>query len=454
LYEEAIYEVYRHHSVFPNDETSRTRAARSMYRILYSLTFYLIMPAVILRLFVRSFRSPAYGKRWSERFAFNSLPDGFDKTKQTIWIHAVSVGETNAAAPLIRKLKESYTGCQIYITTMTPTGSDRVSALFGEDVFHSYIPYDLPIATQRFIGKVQPSLLILMETELWPNLIHYCSSNGVKVILANGRLSEKSARSYGKFPDATKDMLDNIDFVAAQAKADMERFISAGVSSDRISVSGSLKFTIDESIEQNQLDDILGSIRDSKRIVLTAASTRDQEEEKVLHAYKNILEKFPDLLLLLIPRHPERFDRVARLCQQTGLSVIRRSEKKPIDESTQVFLGDSMGEMSAYYGLTDIAFVGGSLVDTGCQNVLEPAAMGLAVVTGPSQYNFATICSQLESVGALKTVKDENELAEFLMSVISDQSVRENMGQCGRRLVEENQQALPALIKIISSNWQ
>ncbi len=408
----------------------------------------------MLRMFVRSFRSPAYGRRWPERFAFGRLPDRFDSSKQTIWIHAVSVGETNAAAPLVRQLRRTYPDCQIYLSTMTPTGSDRVSALFPEEVFHSYIPYDLPMATQRFIRKIQPSLLIIMETELWPNLLHHCARNNVRIILANARLSHKSALSYARFPKATRDMLDNIDFIAAQASADMERFIDLGADAARVSIMGSLKFVIDDSAEQIEFDDVLENIYDSDRTVLIAASTRDQEEEKVLRAYKMALKKYPDLLLLLVPRHPERFDRVARLCEQAGLETTKRSEAKTVDEHTQVFLGDSMGEMDAYYRLSDIAFVGGSLVDTGCQNVLEPAAMGLPVLTGPSQFNFATICSQLELAGALKTVHDENELGEFLIELLDDRSARLSMGQSGRRLVEENQQALPALMEIISSNWQ
>jgi len=425
-----------------------------MYRTLYSLLFYLLIPFVILRMFLRSFASPAYGKRWSERFAFNALADNFDPGKETIWVHAVSVGETNAAAVLVRQLQESYPASQIYITTMTPTGSDRVAALFGDEIFHSYIPYDLPIATQRFLDKVKPSLVLLMETELWPNLIHCCSQQGIKVLLANARLSEKSASSYGNFPDATRDMLGKIDFIAAQAKADMDRFIKLGINPEKISVTGSLKFIIDETAAQDETDSILAGIKNSERTVLVAASTRDQEEEKVLHAFNSILQKFPDLLLLLVPRHPERFDSVARLCQQAGLKLVRRSEQSPVEGCTQVFLGDSMGEMDAYYGLSHIAFVGGSLVDTGCQNVLEPAARGLPVVTGPSQFNFAIICKQLESVGALKTVQDEEQLATFLGQLLDDQKAREEMGRSGRQLVEENQHALPALMKIIEQLYK
>lgn len=420
-----------------------------MYRILYSIVFYLALPVILLRLLVRSIRAPDYRRRLAERLALNTLPANFDKSKQTIWIHSVSVGETIAAAPLVRQLQEKYPEIQLFISTMTPTGSDRVRELFADSVFHSYIPYDLPGATGRIIRRLQPSLLILMETELWPNLIHYCHKRGVKILLANARLSEKSAAGYGRFPSTTEKMLNKIGCIAAQSQADADRFKSLGMDEAKVHVSGSLKFNIELHQSEQVSGSLFTSIENSNRSVLIAASTRFGEEEKVLAAFDQCLPSYPDLILLLVPRHPERFDKVARLCEDRGYAIGRRSRDKLFTSNMQILLGDSMGEMSAYYRLADIAFVGGSLVDTGCQNVLEPAALGIPVITGPSQFNFATICEQLESAGALKTVSDETELGSYLKKLLPDKKRQKKMGERGRQLVEANQDALPNLLKLL-----
>lgn len=420
-----------------------------MYRILYSVVFYLVLPVILFRLLLRSLRAPDYRRRLSERFALNSLPANFDKSKQTLWIHSVSVGETVAAAPLVRRLQEKYPELQLFITTMTPTGSDRVRELFSDGVFHSYIPYDLPGATSRIIKRLQPSVLILMETELWPNLVHYCHKRGVKIILANARLSEKSAAGYSRFPGITRKMLDNIDCLAAQSQADAARFESLGMDESTIHITGSLKFNIELNQAEQPLVGLFASIADSGRSVLVAASTRNGEEEKVLTAFEKCLQSDPELVLILVPRHPERFEEVAQLCENRGHSIARRSRDQLFTPDTQILLGDSMGELLTYYRLADIAFVGGSLVDTGCQNVLEPAALGIPVVTGPSQFNFATICKQLESAQALKTVTDEIELANYILKLLADSSQQQKMGERGRQLVEANQDALPELLKLL-----
>jgi 3-deoxy-D-manno-octulosonic-acid transferase len=418
-----------------------------MQRIIYSVIFYLALPLILVRLLIRSIKLPAYRQRLSERFALNSVPQRYVQGKLTLWIHAVSVGETVAAGPLVAELQSRYPQSQILVTSMTPTGSDRVVSLFGESVIHSYIPYDLPAACKRFIDKYQPSLLILMETELWPNLIHSCATRNVKLILANARLSEKSAAGYGRFASFSKTLLQNIDSIAAQATPDAERFISLGVDPNRIEVTGSLKFISD--VEKPKLPAYFTALAASGRPILIAASTRDGEEEKIFTAFQHCLIENPELLLLLVPRHPERFAKIARLSESRGFVSMRRSEEAPIEETTQVLIGDSMGEMLEYYSVATIAFVGGSLVNTGCQNVLEPAALGLPVVVGPSQFNFATICKQLEQAGALKTVQDENELARFLTQLLADKSAGQVMGENGRKLIMENQNALPALMKLI-----
>ncbi len=418
-----------------------------MYRIVYSVIFYLALPIILLRLLLRSLKSPAYRKRIGERFALQSPPTGFSRDKITLWIHAVSVGETVASAPLVARLQSLYPDAQIVLTTMTPTGSDRVRALFGETVTHCYIPYDLPGACDRFLDKYQPGLLILMETELWPNLVHACHRRGVRMLLANARLSEKSAAGYGRFATFSRELLEKLDMIAAQATPDAERFLKLGVRPSQIEVTGSLKFII-EVAEKDKLP-YFSSIAATARPVLVAASTRDGEEEKVLTAFKECLRTNPSLLLLLVPRHPERFGKIFRLSEEIGLQTVRRSDESEVNGNTQVVIGDSMGEMFDYYGIATVAFVGGSLVDTGCQNVLEPAALGIPILVGPSQYNFATICTQLEQAGALRTVRDESELAQALIELLADEPAQRKMGDSGKSLVGENQNALPQLMRLI-----
>jgi len=418
-----------------------------MQRILYSGIFYLLMPVVLIRLLVRSIKAPAYRERIGERLALQQRPTGFDEHKQTLWIHAVSVGETAACAPLVKELQRLYPARPIVITTMTPTGSDRARMLFGESVYHAYIPYDLPGACNRFLDLYRPSILILMETELWPNLVHCCYKRGVKLLLANARLSEKSAAGYGRFASLTRSLLGKIDLIAAQAAADKQRFVDLGAKPEQIEVTGSLKFLVEA--KQTDSKPYFAQIGGIGRTILVAASTREGEELKILRAFKECLATHPSLLLILIPRHPERFKKISRLSEEEGFSTLKRSDERAVDAGVQVLIGDSMGEMLDYYSVATIAFVGGSLVDTGCQNVLEPAALGIPIIVGPSQYNFATICKLLERSDALQTVQNEMELARCISSLISDEKRREEMGENGKQLVLANQNALPSLMRLV-----
>ena len=418
-----------------------------MYRFVYSVIFYIALPVILIRILTRSLKVPAYRKRIGERFALQPIPQGFDNNILTLWIHAVSVGETVASASLVAELQRLYPDAQIVMTTMTPTGSDRARMLFGESVLHAYIPYDLPGACNRFLDKYRPDLLILMETELWPNLVHSCRRRGVKLLLANGRLSERSALGYGRFATFTRSLLEQIDSIAAQAAPDAQRFIDLGANLEKVTVTGSLKFLVD--VNEKEKKAYFSGIENAARPILVAASTREGEEEKVLTAFKKCLVEIPSLLLLLIPRHPERFAKVRRLSEEEGFTTVRRSDGI-VEPNIQIVIGDSMGEMLDYYSVATIAFVGGSLVDTGCQNVLEPAALGIPVLVGPSQFNFATICKQLEYAGGLKTVKNEMELAQDISELIVDEKVRQEMGKRGKQLVRENQNALPALMKLVT----
>ncbi|MCH2346063.1 MAG: lipid IV(A) 3-deoxy-D-manno-octulosonic acid transferase [Pseudomonadales bacterium] len=420
-----------------------------MLRFLYSLLLIFSVPLILLRLYWRGYRVPGYWQRISERFGRYTPSSEFDLAKTTIWIHAVSVGETIAAEPLVKALSQTYPTAQILLTYMTPTGADRVDVLFGDTIFHGYLPYDLPTAVNRFLTRIKPNLLIIMETELWPNLIHQCKKRGVKIILANARLSEKSVAGYARFSGLTKPMLQSINAIAAQSTQDANRFLALGAPADKIFVTGSLKFNVEQDSKTQANDSFFNFMKNSDRTVLIAASTREGEEVKVISAYKEVQRTIPNTLLLLVPRHPERFAEVGKLCEKNELTTICRSSQRTADASTQVILGDSMGEMFDYYSVADIAFVGGSLVDTGCQNVLEPAALALPVVVGPSQFNFEQICKQLESAGGLKTVANEQELATFLVELIEDEFKRNQMGLAARSVIDANQQALPALLSVI-----
>jgi 3-deoxy-D-manno-octulosonic-acid transferase len=427
---------------------------RPVNRFAYNLLFTLILPLIVLRLLWRALKAPAYARRWAERFGLvRLLPQQQAQRGQWLWVHAVSVGETLAAAPLIRKLRAEHPQIPLVVTTMTPTGSERVRDLFGSDVCHVYAPYDHPWSVQAFLARFQPRLLVIMETELWPNIIHCTKQRGGQVIVANARLSEKSARGYEKFPALGKPMLRQIDCIAAQARNDAERFVRLGVTAQQLQITGSIKFEIelpeDLAPRQRELQQLIGR----NRPVLIAASTREGEEEKVLQAFRQCLSQVPELLLLLVPRHPERFKTVAKLCADQGLSVVRRSDGLEAGPLTKVFLGDSMGEMLTFFSVADIAFVGGSLVNTGCHNVLEPAAMGLPVFVGPSQFNFQTICEQLEEAGALQTCADASALAAAVIAACQDPALRQRMGQAGRTLVAQNRGALQRTFDLVLQHY-
>ncbi len=418
-----------------------------MYRLFYTWFFYLLLPAVLLRLLVRARKAPAYRQRWLERLGFFQAPPG---VRGGIWVHAVSVGETIAAAPLIRRLQAEHPGVPITLTTMTPTGSERVRALFGESVFHVYAPWDFPGALHRFLDRVQPRQLIIMETELWPNMVYHCHLRGIPVVLANARLSEKSAGGYARVGRLTREMLVCLERVAVQTADEAERFVALGLPRRRCEITGSIKFDLDVPAELAVTAGQLRATWGEDRPVLVAASTHEGEDELVLEAFRTLREKHPDLLLILVPRHPERFDRVDGLCQRAGFKVTRRGRGQTASRATQVYLGDTMGDLMLLFGASDVAFVGGSLVDHGGHNVLEPAALGVPVVTGTSHFNFLEITRALESAGGLLTVQNERGLANSVSMLLEDEVQRREMGQAGQALVENNRGALDRLVGIAS----
>lgn len=417
-----------------------------MQRVFYSILFTLALPLVWVRLLWRSRNAPAYRQRMTERFGRVRLPERFDSGRYTIWLHAVSVGESMAAAPLVEALRAGMPDLQFVITTMTPTGAERVRGQMGDTVIHHYAPYDAPWILNRFLRDVNPKMLILMETELWPNTIHLARRKGLKLLLANGRLSDKSRRSYSRFRGLTRSMLRQLHMICAQAEEDAIRFRALGAES--VTVTGSLKFALHGAGgPARPLAPISGWKADRRLIV--AASTREGEEPAVLRAYRDCLAEHPRTLLLIVPRHPERFDQVYELCIGEGFKTCRRSRTEDLDAGAQVVIGDSMGEMMEYFASADIAFVGGSLVDRGCHNVLEPAALGLPVTIGPSRFNFAAICQQLENAGALRSAGDSGELGKSWSELLADAGLRERMGAAGRAVISANQQALELTLEEI-----
>ncbi|RDH92377.1 MAG: 3-deoxy-D-manno-octulosonic acid transferase [endosymbiont of Seepiophila jonesi] len=415
-------------------------------RNIYSLLLYLIMPLVVVRLYWRSLKSPAYRERWLERFGWFDSPvsDG------CIWLHAVSVGEVQAAAQLVKRLLADYPGLPLVITTTTPTGAKQVESLFGQDVFHHYAPYDAPWVVKTFFDRLQPRLLILIETEIWPNLLHECRQRSIPSLLANARMSTRSALRYRHLAGLTRETLQNISLIAAQGESDAEHFQVLGARPGQVEVTGSIKFDIKLPASLREQADVIRRDWGQARPVWVAASTHEGEDELVLAAHAKVRETLPESLLVLVPRHPERFDRVAELAISAGFDLVRRSEQCPCRSETAVFLGDSMGELAMFLGAADMAFIGGSLVPHGGHNILEAAAQGVPVVFGPHMFNFAEISRLFLDRGAAREVVTAETLAEVSARWLSDASERSLIGERGRDLVEQNRGAMQRLRDIVA----
>ncbi len=415
-------------------------------RHIYSLLLYLIMPLVVVRLYWRSLKSPAYRERWLERFGWfdSPLSDG------CIWLHAVSVGEVQAAAQLVRRLLADYPELPLVITTTTPTGAKQVESLFGQDVFHHYAPYDAPWVVKTFFDRLQPRLLILIETEIWPNLLHECRQRNIPSLLANARMSTRSALRYRRLAGLTRETLQNISLIAAQGQMDADRFQVLGTRPGQVEVTGSVKFDIKLPASLREQADVMRRDWGQARPVWVAASTHEGEDELVLAAHAKVRETLPESLLVLVPRHPERFDRVAELAISAGFDLVRRSEQRPCRTETAVFLGDSMGELAMFLGAADMAFIGGSLVPHGGHNILEAAAQGVPVVFGPHMFNFAEISRLFLDRGAAREVVTAEVLAGVSARWLSDASERSQVGERGRDLVEQNRGAMQRLMDIVA----
>lgn len=413
-----------------------------MMRYLYSFLFYLILPALFIRLLWRSRKNPAYRQRLPERLGF--YPFKLDKS---IWVHAVSMGESIAAKPLVEALLAQYPGIPLVMTTMTITGAAQVKKQFGDRVQHAFIPYDVPDAVNRFLRTINPCVGIIMETEIWPNLLAIAQQRNIPICLLNARLSEKSARGYQHL-GMTKTMLSSFACIAAHAEDDANRFIALGAPVAKVVVTGSIKFDLQVKDEIKQAGIQLRKQLGEHRFVWIAASTHTGEEEKILAAHQALRKQVPDALLILVPRHPERFNEVAVMCSQL-FPTVRRSDKRDCPPSTGVYLGDTMGEMMIMYNAADVAFVGGSFVQVGGHNLLEPAALAKPVLSGPILFNFTDISRMLLDADALKITVDAEQLSQQLITLAQDKHQREQLGQRALNVVAANRGALEKQLNLI-----
>ena len=416
-------------------------------RGLYSAVLYVLTPVTVYHLIWRGFRFREYFQRWNERYASYPQP----ARQVDVWLHAVSLGEVNAAVPVVDALRRAHPQWRWLVTTITPTGSARVRALWGDEVEHVYVPYDLPGAVARFLGHYRPRLALVMETELWPNLLFGCRDHGIPAYLLNARLSARSLRGYRVLAPLIARVVRTLRCIGAQSSADAGRFVALGAMREGVVDTGNLKFDI--AVPEG-LDDFVQTFSDNagQRPVWIAASTHEEEEATVIAIHQRLRERSPELLLLWAPRHPERFGRVAEQAQAAGWKVATRRKSAWPGEDDDVFVIDTMGELMAFYACAQVAFVGGSLQPVGGHNLLEPAAVGTAMVTGPHLHNFVEISKRLQQAHALEVRADGDGVADALATLLQDTDKRAAMAGEGRRLVEEGRGALQRTLMMIAAD--
>jgi 3-deoxy-D-manno-octulosonic-acid transferase len=417
----------------------------ALLRAVYIVVAWLLAPIVILHLFWRSLGNSDYRRRIGERFGF--LPK--QALHDTIWVHAVSVGEVQAAERLVRVLLEQYPDRSILVTTTTPTGSDRVKALFGDRVAHCYVPFDMVGPVGSFFRWCKPAIAIILETELWPNLYNACGKRNVPLVLASARVSAHSVGRYRQVVSLFKETLSHGIVIAAQTQLDADRFVSIGASVKRTHVTGNIKFDFALPDGVVELGQQLRAEHAPDRPVWIAASTHANEEEIAIAAHMQVRKDYPDALLILVPRHPERFDSIATLLDRQGICFVRRSTGATCGNECSVVLGDTMGELTTFYAVADVAFVGGSLVKVGGHNLLEPAALKLPLITGPHTYNAADIAEMFQEKGVARVVNNQMELAAAVVNLLGSSSERDRLGVAGQALIESNRGALDRLLALL-----
>lgn len=414
-------------------------------RIVYVLLTYLLIPIVIAMEAWKALWHPQYRGRLRQRLGFVAR----QPHANTVWVHAVSVGEVQAAAALVRELQARYAGLDIVVTTVTPTGAQRARALFGDRVRHCYLPYDLPGAVQRFLDRIQPRVAIILETEIWPTLYHSLGQRHIPLVLASARLSVKSVDRYRRMASLFKETLSHGILIGAQTPADAERFRAIGAPADRVQVTGNIKYDLQippASIEAGR------SFREqcgASRPVWIAGSTHEGEEEAALEAHAQLRATHASALLILVPRHPQRFESVRALLRKRGVPYVQRSAGAVPEAGHEVFLVDTLGELQVFYAAADVAFVGGSLVPIGGHNLLEPAVLGLPMLSGPHTQNAQDIAEVLNQCGALSIVPSGAELARQLVEYCDHPARARENGARGQLVVAQSRGAVDRLVAMV-----
>jgi 3-deoxy-D-manno-octulosonic-acid transferase len=414
-----------------------------MVRLVYSILVALCIPFVLTKLLWRGLKAPEYRSRRLERLGFFRAPDH----EQDIWVHAVSVGEVLAAEPIIREMLRRYPERRITVTCMTPTSSALLFRLFpNNEVFHVYAPYDFPLFVKAFLRRIRPQLVIIMETELWPNMIHYSRQRGCPVILANARLSERSAKGYRKLLPAVGWLLQELTLVLCQFQNDADRFRSLGIADEKIRVTGSLKYDIELAADLKEQGRGIRSELHEGQAVWVAASTHEGEDEIVLSAHKELKKNFPDLILVLVPRHPERFQRAVDQSKNMGFVTDRYTQCEQLKPEADVYVLDVMGKLMSFYAASDLVFIGGSLTEVGGHNPIEPGALGKPMFIGPNYFNFEVICQQFQKAGALEVVANEGALVAGLSDMLLG---KVNAAEVGNKALDVVTQGRGAVARVV-----
>ncbi|MBI2786876.1 MAG: lipid IV(A) 3-deoxy-D-manno-octulosonic acid transferase [Legionella longbeachae] len=414
-------------------------------RFFYSLLMYLLTPFILIRLWWKGRSLPAYRKRISERFFLGR----HEYKPVDVWIHAVSLGEVIAAIPLIDALLDK--NRSLFITTMTPTGSERVQTRFGSKVLHQYLPYDLPGVLKRFFKQIKPRVGVIMETELWPNLIYQAREAQVPLLLANARISDDSLHGYKKIKFLIKPILNQFTAILTQGEEDAQRYITLGARKELVHILGNMKF----DLQTNTIDKLcfsqLKNHWGAQRVVVIAASTHENEESQILSQLNRLQQAIPEVILLISPRHPERFQAVYELCIQAGFKTGLRSNVNSLNSENEIVLLDCLGELLGFYHISDYAFVGGSLVPVGGHNVLEPIAMNVPVLTGNQVHNFKAICNDLQTAQGILLVQQAHEVIDGIIKLHTDLKLRHQMIQNATAVFEKNKGAVIRHLKQIES---
>lgn len=415
-------------------------------RRVYTALLYLITPLFFLRLAYRGLRARPYWQRWSQRLGF--FPARL--AQPTLWVHTVSVGEFQGALPLIKTLQQRHPELPLIVTTTTPTGLARVEATFSDQIRMGHLPYDLPDAVARFLTRIRPAVAVIVETELWPNLFHACQRRGIPLLVVNARLSERSLVRYCRVLPLARQTVRSATLIAARGEEDAYRFTELGATPQQLAVTGNIKYDAAVPAHAREHGARLRAQWGAKRLVWIAASTHEGEEVIALQAHALLRQRFPESVLVLVPRHPERFEKVGQLIAAQGWTWTRRSLVQTIDPAVDVYLADTMGEMFLLYAASDVAFVGGSLVPVGGHNMLEPAALGVPALTGPHVFNFDEVQQRMERAGALVQVNDVQTLANAVADWFASPIARRAAGEAGLCCVEQNRGAVERVAELVS----